>query len=85
MTAVVEERVQKLLQIRLNFCNWSWLLNLNCPPISLNDQMAKEEAGSTSVVRMTMEEGAEVSIALPPGEVLQGEDPNINLRCTRSV
>jgi len=43
-------------------------MNPDRPPVPPNVQMAKEETGSASVVRATVEEGAEASIALPSGE-----------------
>lgn len=46
------------------------LLNPNKPPIHPDVQMTKEEVGSALVVRTIVVEVAEVSIALPRGEVL---------------
>ena len=68
LTAEVEERVWKLLQIGLNIHNWSWLLNPYRPLVPPDVPLAKKEAGFASVVRTTMEDGAEVSCFALEGE-----------------
>ena len=52
VTTKVEERVWRLLQIEVNYGNWSWLLNPSQPLIPRTILGTQEEAGSTFMADM---------------------------------
>ena len=66
-TTEVKKWVKELLQIRINFCNWSWLLYLKRPSVPRNVPVAKEEEASASTVKAPVEEDVEVSVVLLSG------------------
>jgi len=84
VTSKVKKWVHALLQIGINFHNWSWLLDPNRPSDPPDVPVFKEESSASTVKRL-MEGDVEVNtVSLsgenPRGKVSRGKRINLNPR-----